>query len=535
MNQPSDDYEVPLNVTLLGERVGYPIDSLDRLEAALEEVAKFTSRVSVQGRVALTVSVCLELKGERSRLRIREIQSLVNELSLPALFTLLAASGHQQTLTDSVYTICRNYLSTLTTVELLRPELHRYFLAGLESTQPAAVILALDQLSRLDFSEPAQVDVCIAAAVVGRLEDESVKVSQAAAQVIKKIFVNPACLEALLAAPQTTLKLQSILASPKLKLRGVQLIFESLAPTSLDAPHCDLLKGANLLAPIFSLHPADPLLRLSLLETFGQHLQSPVPRSLIEEFRVVDAVSRDLSQSSDVAVLRGELKFLAEAYLSGFEIPRLHAFLEACLTSESPDLQGVALQVVTRIFEAPAGAKPMRAHTSFLRAVTQLCAGAGQAKVDAIACVATLFGASRSVPCEDAELTEVAQLAYDLLGESMAMPQSLVTLAQNPALEVKGPAYALLLHLAYHPFGVKTILNSPPTVDFLLDRAADATSLGQKWKYGVIETLGRQVTLMKAMPGYERLCAPELERRLSKYVQDGVVYNQLTPSVALEL
>ncbi|KAJ9056042.1 hypothetical protein DSO57_1037133 [Entomophthora muscae] len=87
------DTETPLNVTLLGDKVGYRIDSMDKLGQALEDVAKLTSHSTAQ-----------------------DVQHLVNELSLAALFTLLVASSHQESLTESVHTICRNYLVTLPTV-----------------------------------------------------------------------------------------------------------------------------------------------------------------------------------------------------------------------------------------------------------------------------------------------------------------------------------------------------------------------------------------------------------------------------------
>lgn len=499
-----------LNVTQLEARVGFRIDNLDKLDLALKELSQFSSQASVE-----------------------EVQELVESLSLPALLSLLLASNGSETLIESASTIGRNYLSTLPVADLLHPKLYRYFLIGLESGQPAAMVLALDQLSRVEFTQTNQVDVRLAIAILSCFEDDSVKVSQAAGKVMLKFFTNPTSLGVLLAAPEISSKLQSILANPKLKVRLVQVIFETLTSTSLSTSLINLLRGADLIAPIFFLHPDDPLLRVALLETFGQYLHSPIPRSLIEEFRVVDAISREINPTTDPAVLRGELRFLAEAYLSGFEISPLHAFLEACLTSESPDLHGVALQVVTRIFEAPAGVKTMRSHQPLLRAVVQLCNGVGQVKADAIACVATLLGAPRGVPGDDAELTQVAQLAYDLLGEFMGVPEGFVTLAQNPALEVKGPAYALLLHLAYYPFGVQAILNSPPTVKFLLDRTADITSLGQRWKYGVVETLSRQVKLGQL--GQEPLCAPELAQQLSAYVQAGVVDLSPAPSVALEM
>lgn len=128
------------------------------------------------------------------------MQHLVNELSLAALFTLLVASSHQESLTESVHAICRNYLVTLPTAALLRPEFcvssslgqpltwaQHYFLIGLQSSQPAAVHLALDQLARIDFEDPSQVDGQMATLVATHLGNESLKVSQAAAQVIKKV------------------------------------------------------------------------------------------------------------------------------------------------------------------------------------------------------------------------------------------------------------------------------------------------------------------------------------------------------------
>ncbi|KAJ9067875.1 hypothetical protein DSO57_1034655 [Entomophthora muscae] len=473
---------------------------------------------------------------DNKSLRANDVQHLVNELSLAALFTLLVASSHQESLTESVHTICRNYLVTLPTSELLRPEFYHYFLIGLQSNQPAAVHLALDQLSRIDFEDPSNVDSSMATAIAGHLGDESLNVSQAVANLVKKFFVNAACLSAFLDAPEVVASLQRLLASPKYKMRVVQVIFDCLALTTLESLHCGLLKQADLISPIFFTHDNDPLLRLNLLETFGQHINAPVPRSLVNEFRVVEEVAQGLdaflsSQDLDSVALKGELKFLVDAFLGGFEIPRLHDTLKSCLISDSLALQDIGLQVTTLIFDAPVGAKLMRGSAAFLRAVTQLCAASGQTKVDALACVATLVGVSVN---PDPEITDAAQLAYDLLGESMVLPQGLVALARNPSSDIKGPAYALLLHLTYHPFGVKHIINSPPVVSFLLDRGADSTMLGQKWKYGVIESLSRRILTLKDTSGCEDICSPELQRQFSKYVREGVVYSDSTPSVALE-
>lgn len=69
----------------------------------------------------------------------------------------------------------------------------------------------------------------------------------------------------------------------------------------------------------------------------------------------------------------------------------------------------------------------------------------------------------------------------------MVLPQGLVILAQNPSSDVKGPAYALLLHLTYHPFGVKV---SPPL--FLLMVSISSTLLRLSRSFWIeVQTLPR--------------------------------------------
>lgn len=118
-------------------------------------------------------------------------------------------------------------------------------------------------------------------------------------------------------------------------MRVVQVFFECLAPTTLDSLQCGMLKEAGLVSAIFVSHANDPLLRLNLLETFGQvrscvpltpkYMNAPVPRSLVAEYRVVEDVVQGLDaflscQDVDGTALKGELKFLVDAFLSGIEV-----------------------------------------------------------------------------------------------------------------------------------------------------------------------------------------------------------------------
>ncbi|KAJ9056040.1 hypothetical protein DSO57_1037131 [Entomophthora muscae] len=215
------------------------------------------------------------------------------------------------------------------------------------------------------------------------------------------------------------------------------------------------------------------------------------------------------SQDLDSVALKGG-ELIPSRCLSG-RIPRLHDTLKSCLISDSLALQDIGLQVTTLIFDAPVGAKLMRGQLRF----------SGQSHG---------YASVRS--------NQVRLVFCFLMPRIYGFATGTCALARNPSSDIKGPAFALCCHRAYHPFGVELTglasSNSPPVVSFLLDRGADSTMLGQKWKCGVIESLSRRILTLKDTSGCEDICSPELQRQFSKYVREGVVYSDSTPSVALE-
>ncbi len=298
---------------------------------------------------------------------------------------------------------------------------------------------------------------------------------------------------------------------------------EALLAVGQESKSQKLLQSFLHLLNLLLSDPSDPLLFANGLHTVSGCVHSRESFLIMQENGVIELLGELLSAPDDVKVLR-IIDFFGNCALNNCLIPEDASFLaqkfRTLLEAEDASIKSTlifsicAFAAKDSLFEAVSSLLP--------EVLTALFHGPSAIQLAALHGLGIIFRES-----EDLSAAKVSLLSQlnSFLSESIF--SWLHKRAQSNFDEQKSAAYFCIKGLLSSIQGLTTALNTSSILADLLNREADDSMLGLKWKYGILEMIFKKPQLVA-------LLNQPLREQIMRYLGQGVVFKTVSTRVAFE-
>ncbi|CDS11276.1 hypothetical protein LRAMOSA03539 [Lichtheimia ramosa] len=258
-----------------------------------------------------------------------------------------------------------------------------------------------------------------------------------------------------------------------------------------------LAENSGFLVPVLDeVNSDDILVQLNAIEILKEVAITPCGLDFLERSGVLQTLASQLGNSgtndtSTVLVKSLILKFfgkLGENQAIQFEPiqSKYQVFdkLQQCLDDTNKEILTVAIAVVGLIGSHAAGLALLLNSPLMSKFMEGYQASSGEIKAVYIQSLSKLIGISG-----DPAVEQMTRQIYQTINGAPSTLESLMQTATQPLEEVRVPTFALMQAIASHSWGQQEMARAPAFLGYLLDRSTEYTPLGQKWKFGIVQTL----------------------------------------------
>ncbi|KAI8148603.1 26S proteasome non-ATPase regulatory subunit 5 [Fennellomyces sp. T-0311] len=286
---------------------------------------------------------------------------------------------------------------------------------------------------------------------------------------------------------------------------------------------------------ISELRSPDSLVALNVIEILRQVAITPAGLSFLEKSGLMEHLSLLLDEEADEDISKRLLKsstflFFGElAQNQGIQfgpIERKYHYLDKLqrrLDNEDTNKEILAA-VIASIGLTGSHAEGLRVlhNTPLLAKFLQSYHGtSGDIKAEFLRSLSMLMGV-RGDPAVEQMTREV----YEAMEGRPTTLDNLVQTAKQPVDNIRVAAFACIKAIASHMWGREEMTRYEHVLGYLLDRTAEHSREGQRWKFDIIETMVAADDAQQTLGDHYRL--------LRTYVRQGPYYQPTEPAAALE-
>ncbi|KAJ8663739.1 hypothetical protein O0I10_000012 [Lichtheimia ornata] len=258
-----------------------------------------------------------------------------------------------------------------------------------------------------------------------------------------------------------------------------------------------LAESSGFLGPILDeVNSDDILVQLNAIEMLKEVAITPCGLDFLERSGVLQTLASQIgnSETNDTITILVKsliLKFfgkLGENEAIQFEPiqSKYQVFdkLQQCLDDTNKEILTVAIAVVGLIGSHAAGLALLLDSPLMSKFMEGYQASSGDVKAVYIQSLSKFIGISG-----DPAVEQMTRQVYQTINGAPSTLESLMQTATQPLEEIRVPIFALMQAIASHTWGREEMARAPTFLGYLLDRSTEHTPLGQKWKFGIVQTL----------------------------------------------
>ncbi|KAI7883270.1 hypothetical protein K492DRAFT_144143 [Lichtheimia hyalospora FSU 10163] len=259
-----------------------------------------------------------------------------------------------------------------------------------------------------------------------------------------------------------------------------------------------MAESSGFLVPVLDqVNSDDILVQLNAIELLKEVAITPCGLDFLERSGVLQMLASQIGNSeindtSTVLVKSLILKFfgkLGENQAIQFEPIqcKYQVFdkLQQCLDDTNKEILTVAIAVVGLIGSHAAGLAMLLDSPLMNKFMEGYQASTGDIKAVYIQSLSKFIGISGGDPAVE----QMTRQVYQTINGAPSTLENLMQTATQPLEEVRVPTFALMQAIASHSWGQQEMARAPAFLGYLLDRSTEHTPLGQKWKFGIVQTL----------------------------------------------
>ncbi|CAL1545585.1 unnamed protein product [Lymnaea stagnalis] len=499
-------------------------------EAAITSLVNQLQQISVGSKI----QALDELKTAITALPLPDLRRILPNLSINNVFECLNTQDKQE------QKVCCEVLDRMLTT--LSPptvviNFHSHLLRWLRLPDDSLKALCLPQISRLSKEVPSQ--LCqyedLVEAVADQLTSDSPEVGPPAVTVLTNIGEDPLGLQVLFRDPILGKIVEAMQKNDITRFRIYQIATD-LSKTSSAALNFSV--AAGLLQELLrEVQANDILVQLNAIELISDLAQSSHGLAFLDHQGIVGKLEEmmlGLNENPMMGLLLpGLIKFFGglSKYHPKEVLSKFDHFVKMVLNNVDhgePTLKGLSVDTIGFIASTPEGKLALdkigNPVTECIHSMGNLIrTGPSELKARSLQAMSNIIYLE-----EENQTDELLNITQRWFSTSMSDPFNTVwSIAQQPFLDLRVPAFQLLHNLAALPWGQRLMNNVPGFKEYLLDRSTEHTKEGKDVKFELIKILAHSPT------------APDIFGRpyhvkLTEYFNQGPFYVVAQSEVAME-